>query len=201
MSLSQKGRLASKIPPVPAVDGKRLFWSMMGNARGPDPYMFPALLRLRRSGRFVMGALSNAVIFPPGIKNADGEVYQPGLQLDAIRDKVDPEDVEGLDRDVQRYFDTFVHSAQVGMRKPHPNAYLEALRRLQDCALKQGRGRIEAGDVLFLDDIGQNLKTARELGFRTIKVDLGRTVEAVRELEKVTGLELVRDGRDGKAKL
>ena len=37
-----------------------------------------------------------------------------------------------------------------------------------------GRGRGAGDEVVFLDDIGENLKAARERGFGTIKVDLGR---------------------------
>jgi hypothetical protein len=47
--------------------------------------------------------------------------------------------------------------------------------------------------VLFLDDIGVNLKWARMGGLRTIKVDLGRTKEAVKELEEQTGVVLLED--------
>ena len=49
---------------------------------------------------------------------------------------------------------------------------------------------VRPGDVVFLDDIGANLKGAREVGMRTIKVVMGRTEDAVRELEKITGLDL-----------
>jgi len=49
---------------------------------------------------------------------------------------------------------------------------------------------VKAEDILFLDDIGENLKAAKANGFRTLKVNLGRTYEAVEELESVTGLKL-----------
>ena len=49
---------------------------------------------------------------------------------------------------------------------------------------------VSASDILFLDDIGENLKTAKKIGFGTIKVNLGRAFEAVDQLEKVTGLQL-----------
>jgi methionine salvage enolase-phosphatase E1 len=53
---------------------------------------------------------------------------------------------------------------------------------------------VEAGEVLFLDDIGVNLKGARGVGLRTIKVNLGETKEAVRALEREVGMTLVGDG-------
>jgi hypothetical protein len=48
-----------------------------------------------------------------------------------------------------------------------------------------------------LDDIGGNLRTGRKVGMQTIKVVLGKTDLAVRELEKITGISLVEE----KAKL
>ena len=47
--------------------------------------------------------------------------------------------------------------------------------------------------MLFLDDIGENLKAGKARGFRTLKVHLGRAFEAVDELEEVTGLKLAGD--------
>ncbi len=42
--------------------------------------------------------------------------------------------------------------------------------------------------VVFLDDLGQNLKPARELGMATVKVEDPRT--AVRELEHLLCIQL-----------
>jgi hypothetical protein len=55
--------------------------------------------------------------------------------------------------------------------------------------------------VVFLDDIGGNLRTGRKVGMRTVKVVLGKTEQAVRELEGITGLSLVDGNGNGKAKL
>lgn len=98
-------------------------------------------------------------------------------------------------------FDVFVSSAHAGLRKPDPKIYDYALQQLnfyaQAHVVADGKGialgwgdGIRAEDVLFLDDIGENLKAAKKAGFRTIKVHLGRAYEAVEELEKVTGLAL-----------
>ncbi len=51
-------------------------------------------------------------------------------------------------------------------------------------------GGVQPEDVMFLDDIGENLKGARVLGFQTIKVPLGKAFEAVDQLEAITGLRL-----------
>lgn len=167
------------VPPVPVIDGERLFNEMMQASKHPDPWMFPALKKLKASGKHILAALSNTVIFPRGHR----------LFTETLLD--DP--VCGL-------FDIFISSAHVGLRKPDPNIYQLALKTVQDYAKEhaaEGRGRelgwdagVQAGDILFLDDIGENLKSARSQGFRTVRVFLGRTFEAVDELERVTGLKL-----------
>ena len=53
-----------------------------------------------------------------------------------------------------------VESCVEGCRKPERSIYQETLRRLG----------VEAREAVFLDDIGSNLKTAKDLGIHTIKV-------------------------------
>ena len=77
------------------------------------------------------------------------------------------------------HFDVFVESAVVGLRKPDPQIYALVCERL---ALAPAR-------VAFLDDIGRNLKPARELGMATIKVDDPDT--ALRELGTLLGFDLI----------
>lgn len=175
-------RLAEKLPPVPIIDTEWLFNDMMTTAVHPDPWMFPALMNLKSSGKYILAALSNTVIFPPGHR-----LHRPDISADPIRST----------------FDCFISSAHVGMRKPDPRIYQLAVREVDRFARDNAgspRGRdlgwgngIRPGDVLFLDDIGQNLKAGREAGFRTLKVKLGRAFEAVDELERVTGLKLAGD--------
>ncbi len=59
------------------------------------------------------------------------------------------------------HFDAFVESSVVGLRKPDPRIYQLACQELG----------VAAAETVFLDDIGRNLKAARELGMHTIKVD------------------------------
>ncbi|KAL2357165.1 HAD-like domain-containing protein [Cryomyces antarcticus] len=174
---------SAAIPPVPRIDAEALFWLMMSISRTPDPYMYPALRRLRASGRYLLAALSNTVIFPPD------HPYSNPTEAEAARD-------------VRALFDVFVSSAHVGLRKPDPRIYALAMQRLRDFAGRmrpavEGEGAqsaaLEAAEVVFLDDIGENLKAARAVGMRTIKVHLGRTKEAVRELEEITGLRLLEE--------
>ena len=77
------------------------------------------------------------------------------------------------------HFDVFVESAMVGLRKPDPRIY----------ALVCDKLGVEPARVAFLDDIGRNLKPARELGMATIKVD--DPEQALRELGTLLGLDLV----------
>ena len=79
------------------------------------------------------------------------------------------------------------------MRKPDRKIYELTIRKLDEYSKRNGGTGIEAKDVVFLDDIGENLKTAREMGMHTIKVQLGKTWRAVKELEGVIGNELMDD--------
>ncbi|TVY32676.1 Bifunctional epoxide hydrolase [Lachnellula subtilissima] len=154
------------IPPLPEMDVEQLYWSMMRASRDQDPWMYPALSKLKESGKYIIAALSNTVIFPPS------HPYSDSLH------------------ELHTFFDVFVSSAHVGLRKPEPEIYDFALQAVDTFSRNSGRGGVQAEDVLFLDDIGENLKAGRRTGFRTLKVNLGRAFEAVDELEAITGLEL-----------
>lgn len=165
----RRGSRTSPPPPLPQIDTEALFWDMMRISREPDRYMFPALKKLKASGRFLMGALSNTVIFPPGHPYNEDKIQ------------------------LHSQFDFFVSSAHVGLRKPDPKIYELALSRANEVSSSRGGPQLKPGDVLFLDDIGQNLKAASQVGFRTLKVVLGKTKEAVQELERITGVQLLEN--------
>ena len=70
-------------------------------------------------------------------------------------------------------FDFVFESSKENVRKPDPRFY----------ELACDRGKVKPSEVIFLDDLGINLKPARELGMQTIKVvkaDL-----ALRELQNL----------------
>lgn len=161
-------------------------------SREPDPYMYPALRKLKNDGRFVLAALSNTVAFPTDILDDAGTLFTKGLTH-----KPHPNPHANDPTDIAQQFDIFISSAHVGLRKPDPKAYELAVRECDRISKEKGRGEVRAEDVLFLDDIGVNLKWAKKSGLRTIKVELGKTEDAVRELEKETGMKLL----DEKAKL
>jgi len=183
-------------PAVPHIDAKKLFWRMMRISRTPDPYMYPALRKLQESGQFVLGALSNTVHFPTGILDDEGVLFDKSLMHPQGSDNPYKDD----STDIRDCFDIYISSAHVGLRKPDPKVYELAVGELSKIAENKGLGKVEAGDVVFLDDIGVNLKWAKKSGLGTIKVELGKTREAVRELERVTGLDLGGAG-GGKSKL
>jgi len=57
-------------------------------------------------------------------------------------------------------FHGVIESSKIGMRKPDPEIYRYACMRMQ----------VAPTEVLYLDDLGVNLKPARALGMQTIKV-------------------------------
>lgn len=79
---------------------------------------------------------------------------------------------------VLELFDVVVESSRVGVRKPDPDFYTLACEQLE----------IHPAEAVFLDDLGVNLKPARQLGMRTIKVSDADV--ALRELEDVVGFPL-----------
>ncbi len=78
---------------------------------------------------------------------------------------------------VMELFDYVIESSKVGVRKPDPRFYEMA------CEIVN----VEPQQVVFLDDLGVNLKPARAMGMQTIKVtDHGA---AIKELEAILGIE------------
>ena len=80
---------------------------------------------------------------------------------------------------LQEHFDEFIESRVEGLRKPDPRIYQLTCRRLG----------VTPQDAVFLDDIGSNLKAARQLGMTTIKVVTPEG--ALAELEAVLEFSLV----------
>ena len=76
------------------------------------------------------------------------------------------------------HFDVVIESSRAGVRKPDPHFYEVACRELA----------IAPEEAVFLDDLGINLKPAREMGMVTIKV--ADPDDALAELEGVVGFPL-----------
>lgn len=80
--------------------------------------------------------------------------------------------------EVMVLFDHVIESAKIGLRKPDPRIYQLMVETL----------KVDPKNCVYLDDLGVNLKPAREMGMTTIKVTGG--AQAIAELEAATGLEL-----------
>ncbi len=106
--------------------------------------------------------------------------YVTGLLTNNFLSETDAESDRFRARDakvseVLALFDAVIESSKVGMRKPEPGFYTLACKVLE----------IAPGEAVFLDDLGVNLKPARALGMRTIKVVTEQ--QALDELESVLG--------------
>lgn len=80
--------------------------------------------------------------------------------------------------EVMALFDHVIESAKIGLRKPDPRIYRMMVETL----------KVDPKQCVYLDDLGVNLKPAREMGMTTIKVTSG--AQAIAELEAATGLKL-----------
>jgi len=126
---------------------------------GPRPRMLEAIRRIRAEGLLVAALTNNWA-------GGEAEAAADGAAADAA------------DAEFRGLFHAFVESSVVGLRKPDPRIYQHLLGLLG----------IAPGEAVFLDDIGRNLKTARQLGMTTIKVETPE--QALGELSQVIGIAL-----------
>lgn len=81
-------------------------------------------------------------------------------------------------------FDAVVVSGEHGIHKPEPAIYRVALEALG----------LPAGECVFVDDVGANLKPARAMGMATVKhADAASTIA---ELERLLGVRVGPAGND-----
>ena len=80
--------------------------------------------------------------------------------------------------EVMALFDHVIESAKIGLRKPDRRIYEMMTRTVG----------VDPRRCVYLDDLGVNLKPAREMGMTTIKVV--SAAQALAELEAATGLLL-----------
>jgi putative hydrolase of the HAD superfamily len=80
--------------------------------------------------------------------------------------------------EVMVLFDHVIESAKIGLRKPDPRIYKMMVEMLN----------VDPRKCVYLDDLGVNLKPAREMGMTTIKVL--NAAQALGELEAATGMVL-----------
>jgi putative hydrolase of the HAD superfamily len=80
--------------------------------------------------------------------------------------------------EIMALFEHVVESSKLGWRKPDPRIYRHACELLG----------VAPEHCVYLDDLGINLKPARAMGMRTIKV--GDPDQAIAELEAMVGVRL-----------
>jgi len=76
-------------------------------------------------------------------------------------------------------FDFVIESSKVNLRKPDPAFYKIACEKAS----------IEPSEAVFLDDLGINLKPAKNLGMKTIKVI--NSTDALQELQKLISIKIL----------
>jgi epoxide hydrolase-like predicted phosphatase len=126
--------------------------------------------------REMMRRVAEITVPRPAMLEAIRRLRTGGLRVAALTNNWITEDA-GTGA-LRAFFDVFVESIAVGLRKPDPRIYELVCRELD----------VAPADAVFLDDIGSNLKTARALGMTTIKVD--EPDAALADLERVVGIVL-----------
>lgn len=134
----------------------------------------------RIDARIMMQRMGEAAAPRPAMLTAIQRLRESGLAVGALTNNwISEEEREGGGTNALRHlFDVFIESSVEGMRKPDPRIYTLACDRLG----------VEPAHAVFLDDIGRNLKSARELGMSTIKVE--EPGAALRELGSLVGVAL-----------
>jgi putative hydrolase of the HAD superfamily len=134
-------------------------WRILQSLSGDiRPQMVEALRRCKQA--FRVACITN------NMKHGEG----PGMARSANKAK----DVA----EIMLLFEHVVESSKLGLRKPDPRIYRHACDLLG----------VQPEDCVYLDDLGINLKPARALGMRTIKV--GDPDVAIDELQAMVGIAL-----------
>ena len=132
----------------------------------------------RICARTLMQRMAGSAQPRPAMLEAVRRIRARSLRAAALTNNWEGEGAGEGTRALRPHFDVFVESSVVGLRKPDPRIYLLACESLA----------IEPSEAVFLDDIGRNLKAARELGMMTIKVE--QPEEALDALSNLLGFPL-----------
>lgn len=84
-------------------------------------------------------------------------------------------------RAVMALFDQVIESSKEGIRKPDPRIYELACARMQ----------VAPSEVVYLDDLGINLRPARAMGMETIKVV--SEAQAIADLGRILGIDFDKE--------
>ena len=136
-----------------------------------------AALGHRVPGSDVLGCLYGDV--QPEMVRALERIRDAGLTQACLTNNVlDPKVARPDVLTAMAIFDHVIESSKVGVRKPEPAFY----------ELACTTAGVDPSTVVFLDDLGINLKPARAMGMATIKV--ASPEQALGELSAILGLEL-----------
>lgn len=131
------------------------------------------------SARDLMADVATRLEPRPAMVSAIGAIRARGLKTGALTNNwVDDPARNDRETPITGWFDVVVESAIEGLRKPDPRIYRLVCERLEAAP----------NATVFLDDLGANLKPARELGMTTIKV--ADPDAALAELEAALGFPL-----------
>src|SRR3546814_8923564 len=106
------------------------------------------------------------------------ERYRIACLTNNVRSAPRPPDQARAVAEAMALFHAVVESSKVGVRKPEPRFYEIACETVG----------VSPDEAVFLDDLGINLKTARAMGMRTIKVENAK--QALADLETIRGHQL-----------
>ena len=87
--------------------------------------------------------------------------------------------ISGTHQEIMGLFDFVFESSKENVRKPDPKFYQLACKR----------GKVNPNEVIFLDDLGINLKPAKALGMKTIKVV--RSEDALQDLQDLLDFPII----------
>lgn len=133
-----------------------------------------AALGFEIDGREVLGLLSQEI--RPEMVAALKKIKAAGLKTACLTNNIRSGESHGIRNDVMDIFDCVIESAVIGIRKPEIGFYTAALEALD----------VLATQAVFLDDLGINLKPARQMGMTTIKVsDAESALEALEEILQI----------------
>ena len=124
------------------------------------PEMVKALQKIR--GNLIQACLTN------NIRSLKEEAFEEGNVS-----------VSGKHDVIMDLFDFVIESSKVNLRKPDPAFYKMACEKAS----------IEPSEAVFLDDLGINLKPAKNLGMKTIKVI--NSTDALQELQKLISIKIL----------
>ena len=116
------------------------------------PEMVKALSEIK--DKLIQGCLTN------NIQSTEGQELE-----------TDNAAISGTHQEIMGLFDFVFESSKENVRKPDPKFYQLACKR----------GKVNPNEVIFLDDLGINLKPAKALGMKTIKVV--RSEDALQDLQ------------------